>query len=94
MIGFEQLYGVAEADAACLDNPVDHRAAGVAGAEAMAQILFRRHHERRLAVVVKGTASDEIRSVLGQLDAVRLHQALDGDFSFQPLDLFVRDARL
>jgi hypothetical protein len=42
MIGFEQLDGMAEADAARLDDPVDDGAAGVAGAEAVPQILFRR----------------------------------------------------
>jgi hypothetical protein len=28
-----------------------------------------------------------------QLDAGRFHQALDGDFTLQPLDLFVRYTR-
>ena len=41
----------------------------------------------------KGQRPTRLAPCLVQLDAGGLHQALDGDFTLEPLDLFVRDTR-
>ena len=94
MIGTQQFDGMAETDTLGLHDPIDGRAADVALAHAAPEIGFRRHDQRRRAVVMERAASDLIRPGALQLHPEAVHQALDGDFSFQPLDLFVRDARL
>jgi hypothetical protein len=93
MIGLEQLDRVPEADPARPHHPIDYRSARLARAQAVPQVFLRRNHQRRLAVVVKRAASDEIRAVLAQLDPGCLHQPLDGYFPLQPLDFIVGDAR-
>ncbi len=62
-----------------LDHPVDHGATGLAGAQAVPQILRGRRHQRRRLVVVEGAAADEIHPVLPEGDAARLGEALHRD---------------
>ena len=80
MIGPQQFDSMTKADAARFDDPVDHRTTRLAGAETVPQVLLRRHHQRRLAIVMKRTAADQVRAVTLQLDAETGDQVLDRDF--------------
>ena len=82
MIGAQQLGGMAEADALGLHDPIDSRSADVALAHAAPQVGFRRHDQRRRAVVVERAAPHQVRPGALQLHPEAGHQALDGDFSF------------
>jgi len=44
-------------------------------------------------IVIEGTEANQVRSLVLELDPARLRQPLQGDFSLQPLDLTLRDAR-
>lgn len=93
MIGPQQFDRMTEADAPRLHHPVDDRAAGLARAETVPQILLRRHHERRRAVVMELTPPDPVRAMLLEFDPLRLNQPLQRDLLFQPVDLVVWDSR-
>ena len=92
-IGPQELDGVAEGDALGAHHPVDHGASRLAGAEAVPEILARRDHETRLAVVVEGAEPEEVGAVALEPDPARLGQALERDLALQSLDLRCRDAR-
>jgi hypothetical protein len=74
------------------DDPVDHRAAGLACAQAVPQVLRRRHHQRWRLVIVEGAAADQVRAVLLEGHAARLGQALHRDFGLETLNHLIRDA--
>src|SRR5208283_4925661 len=61
MIGAQQFRGMAEADALGPHDPIDGRSADVALAHAAPQVGFRRHDQRRRAVVMEGAASHQVR---------------------------------
>lgn len=74
---------MAEAHALGPHHEVDHRAARLAGAETVPEILRRCYHERRLVVVVEGAEAKEVPAVRLEHHAARLGE---------PLDLVWRDA--
>ena len=88
----EQLHSVAEAHVLDPHDEVDHRAARLAGAEAVPEILGRRHHERRLVVVVEGAEANEVTAVRLEHHPAHLGKPLDGDVALQPLELCIWDA--
>jgi hypothetical protein len=79
MLVAQQLDSMTEAHALRLHHPVDHRAAGLAGSEAVPQVLLRRDDQRRLTVVMEGAQAEKVRTVPPPLDAARLDQALQAD---------------
>src|SRR5580658_2559090 len=83
---------MAEAYPLGFDDPVDHAAAGLAGAQAMPQILRRRHHQRWRLVIVEGAAADEVAPMFLEGHAARLGQTLHGDIGLQSLNHLIRDA--
>jgi hypothetical protein len=83
---------VTEAHGLGAHHPVDHRAAGVAGAEAVPEALRGSDDERAGAVLVEGAEPDEVPPGAAQLDAGAAHQLAEVHLFFQPLDLLVRDA--
>ena len=74
-------------------HPVDDRAALLAGAEAVPEVLPRGDHERRLVIVVERTETEEVLAVASEFDPPRLGEPLDRDFPFQPLELVCWDSR-
>jgi hypothetical protein len=92
MVGSEQLDRVAEAHPTRLHDPIDGRTADVADSQTVPQIGLRRDDQAGRVVLIKRTPPDQFRPPL-QFDAEAGHQALDGDFFLEPLDLFVRNPR-
>ena len=80
-----------EADTLGLHHPVDHRAAALAGPQAVPQVLVRADHQAGLMVVVEGTQSDQICPVALELNTTAFRQALEGDVLLQAGQLIVRD---
>ncbi len=78
---------MAEAHPFGLHYPVDHRAATLAGPQAVPEILVRGDLQRGLFVVVEGTEADEIRAVAFQRYPPAFGQALEGDCLFEPVEL-------
>ncbi len=87
--GPQQLDGVAEAHPLGPHHPVDHRTTGVAGSQAMPQVLLRAHHQRRLPVLVERAETDQVGTGLAQLDTGSADEAFQGHLCLQPLDLLV-----
>src|SRR5690606_16057906 len=69
------------------------RPARLARAQAVPQVLLRRHHQARRPVVVKRAPPHEIGPVLLELDPSRLDQAHERHLALEPLDLRARDSR-
>ena len=88
----QDLDGVPEADALGLHHPVDRRAARLALAEAVPEVLRRSHDEGRLAVVVEGTAADQVRTVPLQLDAPGFRETLERDLFTDSPEQLVGDS--
>ena len=84
---------MSERHALRLHHPVDHRAAGLAGAEAVPEVLLRTDDERRRLVVVERAAADPIGTVGFKLDAGALDEPNDGYLFLQPLEVRRRDPR-
>lgn len=63
---------MAEGDALGPHHPVDHRAPGLADAEAVPEVLPGRDHQARLAVVVEGAQAEQVRAVALEPDPPRL----------------------
>lgn len=68
--------GVAETDAVRFHDPVDYRAARLARAEAVPQILLGGDDQTGFVVVMEWTQPEQVRAVTFQLDALRFGQAL------------------
>jgi hypothetical protein len=79
VIRAQQLDGVPEADALRAHHPVNHRASGLAGSQAMPQVLLGTDDERRLMVFMKGAQPQQVRPVLLQLHSVRGGQPVERD---------------
>jgi hypothetical protein len=79
MLVAQQLDRMTEAYALRPHDPVDDRAAGLTGSEAVPQILLRSDHERRLTVVMERAQAEEVCAVPPQFDAARLDQSLQAD---------------
>jgi hypothetical protein len=79
IVVLQEFHRMPEAHAFGLDDPVDHRPAGLARPQAVPQVLLRRHHQRRRLVVMERAAADEIHPVFLEGDAPRLGQALHRD---------------
>ncbi len=84
---------MAEAHTLRLHYPVDGRAAHVASAKTVPEILRRSDDQRRVPVVVERAETQQVGTVPVQLDAPRLGQPLHGDLPFQPFDLGFWDSR-
>ena len=91
--GPQQLDRLTETHPTRLHLPVDYAPSGLARAHAVQQVLRRRHHQRRLPVVVKRTSPGEIGAVPPQLDPEAPHQPLQRHFFLELLDLFLGNAR-
>ena len=75
--------GMAEADAFGLHDPVDDGAAGVAGAQAVPQVLLGADDERGLVVFVEGAEAEQVGAVSLELDAAAFGQAFERDVPFR-----------
>jgi len=93
VLGEEDLDGVAEADPFGLHHPVDRRAARLAGAEAVPEVLGRGEDKGGFAVRMKRAQAQQVRPVPLQLDALPLGQAFERDLRLDPLEQLVGDAR-
>ena len=93
VLGPQDLDGVPEAHPFGLHHPVDRRAARLTSPEAVPEVLAGSHDEGRLAVVVEGTAADQIRPVAPELDAPRLSEALERDLLTDAPEQLVGDSR-
>ncbi|MBK6407932.1 MAG: hypothetical protein IPF66_24750 [Holophagales bacterium] len=93
MLGPQDLDGVPEAHPFGLHHPVDRRAAGLAGPEAVPEVLGRRHDEGGLAVVVEGAAADQVGAVAPELDAPGFGEPLELDLFTDALEQLVGDSR-
>ena len=71
LVRAQDLEGVAIRDAARANHPVDHRAALVALAQAVPEVLRRRNDERRLVIFVERAEAEKGRAVRPQLDPAR-----------------------
>src|SRR5208282_1375225 len=93
MIGAEQFDRMAEADALGLHYPVDYRAAGLAGAETVPQVLLRTDNQRRVVIVVERAQPEQVRAVPAEFDSPRFDKPLETHLPLEPLDFLVGDAR-
>ena len=73
---------MAETHAVYFHGPVDYRAAGLTGAQAVPEILLRRDHQRGAVVVVKWAAPQPIGAVTREFNAGGFDQPLYRYLSF------------
>ena len=86
VVGTEQINRMPETDALSLHHPIDHRAAGLAGAEAAPDVSLGTNHQGRFVIVVKGAQSEQVRAVPLKAHSRRFDEALKGNRLFLFLD--------